>query len=220
MAQAFWNLSFDPERYGQEFFGFSDVGYDGWYFEAISFFANIDVLQGFPDGTFRPNNHITNAEFAAFAVMAFNLYRLGIYNIVPYIEGHWAEAYINIGFDIGWFDYFGRDYVFVSNAPITRAQAVTLTNHFTGRVPNPYYIEQYLAGRQLFIDFDRSHWSFYQIMEAVISHVFILNEDYTESWLEAESVVSAWGLQPQADRLLVVYDKRVKRKIVVWKRSK
>lgn len=35
------------------------------------------IAKGYPDGTFKPNNNITRAEFAVMLVRAFNHYDLG-----------------------------------------------------------------------------------------------------------------------------------------------
>ena len=43
---------------------FNDVG-DYWATEAIKWAAEKGVVEGYPDGTFRPTNYVTEAEFAA-----------------------------------------------------------------------------------------------------------------------------------------------------------
>ncbi|MCL2226759.1 MAG: S-layer homology domain-containing protein [Oscillospiraceae bacterium] len=182
MVQVFFNLLDSASRYTRIYNRFPDVSQTDWFYPAIAYFVNIGALSGFPDGSFRPNIHITNAEFASFAVNFFNLGRFGIMYNVEDIEGHWAETAIRIGFDAGWFAYFGEDYIFDPDAPITRAQAVTLLNHYTGRIPNRNDIALYLGTTQRFTDVDRSHWAFYEIMEASISHHFIRRDD-VEHWI-------------------------------------
>ena len=98
------------------------------------------------------------------------------------MDSHWAEVYVNIGFDIGWFGFFGDSYEFVPDAPITRAQAVTLINHYTGRLANPFEINQRLFA-DIFIDITRGHWAFYEIMEAAIEHRYEIH-DGIEVWLD------------------------------------
>jgi len=86
-------------------------------------------------------------------------------------------------FDTLWFDYFGHDYVLIPDAPIPRSIAVTLVNHYVGRVPNPDSINSFLQGRLIYHDITSyNHWAFYEIMEASISHRFTLNEDGNEIW--------------------------------------
>jgi uncharacterized repeat protein (TIGR02543 family) len=182
MAQLFFNLSEHPYKRNFRFDGFSDVGADGWYFTAISYFAVQEILIGDPGGTFRPNDYITNAEFATFVSRLFNLAEIVVGNgFVPGTEQHWAAGYIKLAFDTGWFAYFGEDFEFDPDAPIIRAQAITLINHFTGRIPNSYYIDAYLGDRMLFSDINRAHRAFYDIMEAAIDHMFT-REDGVETW--------------------------------------
>ena len=44
---------------------FSDVSSSYWAASFISELAQRDVIAGFPDGTFRPNDPVTRAQFAA-----------------------------------------------------------------------------------------------------------------------------------------------------------
>lgn len=44
--------------------GLSDVPEDHWAADAIAYLKNANVLTGYGDGTFRPNNNITRAEAA------------------------------------------------------------------------------------------------------------------------------------------------------------
>jgi hypothetical protein len=43
---------------------FSDVG-DYWATEAIKWAAEKGIVEGYPDGTFKPEKHVTEAEFVA-----------------------------------------------------------------------------------------------------------------------------------------------------------
>ena len=52
---------------------FSDLDSVPWAKEAIETFASMGVVNGMGDGTFRPNNNITRAEFTKILMMAFEL---------------------------------------------------------------------------------------------------------------------------------------------------
>jgi predicted outer membrane repeat protein len=173
MAQVFFNLSNEASKHSAVMNdkGFSDVSAEDWYYSAVSYFVNMGVLSGYPDGSFKPNQSITNAEFAAFSAIAFNLAQLDIENTLEKTGNHWAEFYLNASFDKRWFDFFGTDYQFHSDAYITRSQAVTLINFYTGRIANINDITTYLV-KQIYNDTDRSHWAFYEIMEATIPHTY------------------------------------------------
>lgn len=57
-----------PERTYEQ--TFSDVPTSHWAFQYISELVNDNVLSGYPDGQFRPNNNVTRAEFAKIMVSA------------------------------------------------------------------------------------------------------------------------------------------------------
>jgi len=50
---------------------FSDVQIEQWFNNATSTMVNIGIIQGFPDGSFRPGSFITRAEFTAIAARLF-----------------------------------------------------------------------------------------------------------------------------------------------------
>ena len=52
-------------------FNFSDVSTDYWANPYLSALSNLGVISGFPDGTFRPSQLVTRAEFAAILNKAF-----------------------------------------------------------------------------------------------------------------------------------------------------
>ena len=53
---------------------FSDVPPDFWFGPAINHLSSIDVVRGYPDGTFKPSAPVTRAQFASFIVRAFPQY--------------------------------------------------------------------------------------------------------------------------------------------------
>jgi len=52
--------------------GFSDVSADYWAFPFITALVERDIINGFPDGTFRPDAPVTRAEYAAMLEKAFD----------------------------------------------------------------------------------------------------------------------------------------------------
>ena len=67
VATIYYRLLTDLSRdlYFQETNDFTDVPDDFWACKAISTLANAGIINGFQDGTFRPNAYITRAQFAA-----------------------------------------------------------------------------------------------------------------------------------------------------------
>ena len=53
---------------------FSDVRAHDWFGPAINHLASINVVNGYPDGTFKPSAPVTRAQFASFIVRAFPQY--------------------------------------------------------------------------------------------------------------------------------------------------
>ena len=91
---------------------------------AISTAAAAGIVNGYEDGTFRPNNAITRAEFAAIASRFAN---------VPYdgeemfsdIADHWAKDNINEAAIVGWINGY-EDGTYKPENTLTRAEAATL----------------------------------------------------------------------------------------------
>ena len=105
---------------------FSDVSPDRWSSKHIATLANGGILEGYQDGTFRPDNYITRAELAVIASRFDKLSFLDE-NKFSDVEGHWAEKYINSAAAKGWVEGY-PDGTFQPDKYITRAEFVTLVN--------------------------------------------------------------------------------------------
>ena len=53
---------------------FDDVESGKWYTSYIAYLEKYDVINGYADGTFRPDSEITRAEFVAMAERAYSLF--------------------------------------------------------------------------------------------------------------------------------------------------
>ncbi len=64
-----------------------------WAGEAIDFLSDKEIINGYPDGSFRPDGNVTRAEFAKMLCLSFD----GEKDAKAFndIEGHWAEKYID-----------------------------------------------------------------------------------------------------------------------------
>jgi len=150
---------------------FTDVSEDSWYFQAISYLKYRGVVNGHSDGSFMPNEAITNEEFAILSVRFFTSGDIVAPEFRDIAEAHWEVVFVNIGFIRGWLDAIGTiEENYNPEAVITRAQSVALMNYYLGRIPCEAFIAEALANPiYLFTDLDRTHWSFYDIMEAAIN---------------------------------------------------
>ena len=52
---------------------FSDVKVNEWYTGYINIAANENVIAGYPDGTFRPNDNVTREAYVKMIVEAFGM---------------------------------------------------------------------------------------------------------------------------------------------------
>ncbi|HBC94287.1 MAG TPA: hypothetical protein DCZ10_15670, partial [Pelotomaculum sp.] len=64
-----------------------------WAMDSINKLVALDAISGYPDGTFKPDNSITRAEFAAVLVKAFKLEGKGG-GVFADTAVHWARDYI------------------------------------------------------------------------------------------------------------------------------
>jgi len=148
---------------------FIDVQVESWYAQAINYLTSRNVLTGYDDDTFRPENFITRAELTA-TMARFNEMILtgGINSFTDVTDAHWAFTYINSAYNSGWVSGY-EDGTFRPNNFTTRAEGVTLINRAIDRNTDPATILSMLAGRQLFTDVPQAHWAFYEIMAASLA---------------------------------------------------
>ncbi|HQD74889.1 MAG TPA: S-layer homology domain-containing protein, partial [Bacillota bacterium] len=109
---------------------FPDI--EGYEFEAeVRRLASLGVIAGYPDGTFRPEEPVTRAEFAKMIVVM-----LGLENAANLMKGqavsfsdvsatHWASGYINVAEMKGVVNGY-PDGTFKPEASITYAEALKM----------------------------------------------------------------------------------------------
>ena len=170
VATIFFRLLTDDARayYWSTDSGFSDVNPGDWYNNAVATMVNAGILNGYSDGTFKPNANITRAEFATIAARFLsNSYSLNdrFYDT----EGHWAEPYINRAAEVGWINGYS-DGSFKPDRAITRAEAVTLVNAVLGREPHEDHL---LSSMVTWPDNPKSAWFYEDIQEATNSHDYV-----------------------------------------------
>lgn len=160
---------------------FSDVNSSDWYNNAISTMANAGVVNGYDDGTFKPNAPITRAEFAAIAARFDTSSYSGADKFTD-IAGHWAGSYINKNADLGWINGYD-DGTFKPDRNITRAEAMTLVNNVLNRhVQSRDYM---LDGMAEWFDNTEDMWYYTAVQEATNSHTYERLEDgVNEQWTE------------------------------------
>jgi hypothetical protein len=163
---------------------FEDVEEGAWYNEAVSTLANMGIILGYEDGTFRPGRTITRAEFATIAARFIKEVYTGP-NLFEDTEGHWGQEYISRAANHGWILGY-EDGTFRPERNITRAEAMAMINRVLKRLPES--AEDLLEGMRTFSDnADVAAWFYTIVQEASNGHDFELKEDgvhevWTELW--------------------------------------
>ena len=151
---------------------YSDVFEGDWYYPAVGFMTENNIIKGYEDGTFRPNAPITRAEFATIASKFDEILGGDVKGFYDVPASHWALKYINSAYERGWVTGY-EDGSFRPDRNITRAEVVTVTNKMLIRYADVDYVR---AHRDLLINFkdlDESHWAYFNIMEATHGHDFM-----------------------------------------------
>lgn len=155
----------------------------GWYNAVINAVVKKGVMQGYPDGSFKPNNPITRAEFAQM-LMPIDKKSSGV---APFedVKGHWGEPAINQAYGNGRILGY-PDGTFKPNNNITRAEAATILNRMFDRKVTEEGLRDFRSTLKKFSDLNSSHWAYYEMIEATNSHVFvrIKANQLDERWIE------------------------------------
>ncbi len=179
VAMIFYRLLTDESRNSllSDTNPFTDMTMDRWSNRAISTLYNAGILEGYLDGTFKPSDPISRAEFATIAAK-FDKLELGSNSRFTDIAGHWAEKYIISSEVKGWIKGY-EDNTFRPNQDITRAESMTLINNVLGRaVPE----ENIHPDAIFWPDNLPTAWYYEAVEEATNSHDYIYEEDGDELW--------------------------------------
>lgn len=173
-AQLFYSLLKDKPDLTASF---SDVPEAAWYSTQVRALASLGAISGYPSGEFRPNRNITRAEFVSIAAR-FSAPLTGEAGFSD-VGQSWATPAITSAVAHGWIRGY-KDGTFRPDAPITRAEAVTILNAMLGRTPDSRMVTLYFAVE--FSDVSRSYWAYPQICEAATSHEYTL-QNGKEAWV-------------------------------------
>ncbi|MBR3561021.1 MAG: S-layer homology domain-containing protein [Oscillospiraceae bacterium] len=161
---------------------FSDVEETDWFAEACGVLASLDIIDGYQDGTFRPDNVITRSEFAKIATR-FAVATGGKVTFPDVPEDHWAAGYIATAADYGWIEGY-QDGLFHPDDNMTRATAAKIINCMLGRVADRNYVLENRDELIPFVDLqDPEAWYYFELAEASIPHEFTL-QNGAETWVK------------------------------------
>jgi hypothetical protein len=158
---------------------FSDVEQGKWYTQPIAYLAAQGIIVGYPDGTFKPDQPITRAEFAKM-IAGFDSLSEVSYNVFTDVDDHWATGFINSAAAKGWVSGY-PDNTFKPEESSTRAEIVTIINRMLNR---QIEAEDVPAWAPSYTDLDASHWAYTAIIEASVTHTYQFKDNGFEIWDE------------------------------------
>lgn len=167
--------------YASDTNSFADCYPDAWYNDAVSTLANAGILNGYSNGTFRPDAPISRAELTA-VVLRFYAASEGADAADAFtdVAGSWARVSIDRAAALGLVHGYA-DGSFRPEQSVTRAEAVTLLNGALGREPDAAHL---LSGMKTWTDnADPGAWYYAAVQEAGNGHAYTLSAaSRTEIW--------------------------------------
>ncbi|MGI6546897.1 MAG: S-layer homology domain-containing protein [Bacillota bacterium] len=125
-----------------------DLERQDWYYRAVRQLQRQGVLNGYPDGTVRPQQGISRCEFVKLLVTYLGLPLSPARGFEDVKAGHWASPYIGAAVSAGLIQGVGEGR-FAPDDPVTGAQVVTMLVRAAGweQVPasDGKWYEGYLA---------------------------------------------------------------------------
>lgn len=147
---------------------FSDAS-DDWFSKAVNYVVAKGLISGYPDGTFKPNESITRAEFAQMISGYVKNEKKSTTDFQD-VKDHWAKDAID--------KLYGNKNVsgypdgsFKPNAKITRAEAITILNSVFDRNTSALSLNNVnKSALNKFSDVNEGFWAYYNIIDAANSH--------------------------------------------------
>ena len=121
---------------------FSDVTPEHWCYDKIVKFAEKGYVNGYEDGTFRPNQTITRAEFVKIVnnFMGFEATTTETSAFEDISGNEWFAPYVNAAFENGYIRGYG-DGTFKPNELIRRQEVIVILARLVGIAEQPLSLE-------------------------------------------------------------------------------
>ena len=149
--------------------GYNDVKDGDWFCCAVSTLSKMGIIKGYEDGSFKPNDPISRAEFAAIAAR-FDPDGDKTPASFADVTSHWAKDEISIAANHGWIKGY-EDGSFKPDQKITRAETMTLVNRVLNRLPEAK--DDLHKDMKTWVDnMDETAWYYLAVQEATNSHYF------------------------------------------------
>ncbi|MDO5707935.1 MAG: S-layer homology domain-containing protein [Andreesenia angusta] len=157
---------------------------EGWFKQYIDYAAENEIVKGYPDGNFRPENKITRAEFSN--ILAKMVEDTDKSTDFPDIQNHWGKASIEKLAAAGIINGY-PDGSFRPDDEIKRAEAAKMLNILYNRVTDDNSLKGIdESSLKEFSDLNNTHWGYYNLVEASNDHIADL-KDGKEAWRELVS---------------------------------
>ena len=157
---------------------FSDVSMERWSAHDIEYMSDKNIVYGYPDGEFKPENNLTRAEFAALICRFAKLKNADKENIFPDLDKtHWAYENI-LSINASGLMQGYEDGTYRPENQITRAEVMTVINKLLGRNPSEPYVKS--LDFNPFNDLKRNEWYYTAVLEATVTHNYYLDSKNTE----------------------------------------
>ena len=180
-AVMFYNLLDEKSGYINTF---TDVPSNQWYSEAVITLAGMGVVNGYLDGTFRPDAPITRAEFVTIAVNFAKVGNGTYCSFADVSQDMWYYGAVSKASEKGWIGGY-PDGTFGPERYITRAEVTVIINRMENREADMEFIAENMKDMNTFTDLPSSHWAYSSMMEASNGHKYVRGEGYAkEIWTE------------------------------------
>lgn len=168
--------------------GFTDSPFDAWYAKYISRIEQTDLMQGYPDKSFRPDGAVTRAEFAAVCVRYYENHIGKIdkadISFDDIDSSHWSYEIIQKAVAQGYLQGYPDNTVKPDDF-IRRCEVVTVVNRLLGRKADVDYVDNNLDKLAYFFDLtDNTYWAYYDIYEAANDHIGVYDDEINETWFD------------------------------------
>ncbi|MBS3908811.1 MAG: S-layer homology domain-containing protein [Actinobacteria bacterium] len=142
--------------------GWSDIAVEEWPFPYVDGLVKLEAVRGYAEGDFKPDAHITRAEFAKMAVTVLGIGSESTATAAGKakstdIAGHWSEQHMVKATASGILKGYPNG-AFKPDAKITRAEAATIIYRAKDM--------KTMAAAQAFPDVPIGHWAFQGIAGA------------------------------------------------------
>ena len=140
--------------FAQSAMAFSDMDENNWAYPYVTYLEERGVVFGYPDGTFKPDEFVTKAEFTSMAVRALKLIDKPVENIYEWLDvtpEHWAYPYIELAANYDLVEANPNGY-FYPDDNVKRVEVIEIiTNALNITELSPEKAKEYLSE---FKDFD------------------------------------------------------------------